>query len=185
MTIRGFGIELVRLKAEHIEMLRQWRNDSRISSHMDFREQITPEQQQRWFASLDPRCDFYFLISYDRGFHGLIHFSSIDWEKGVGQSGLFILSEEFRGTHLPVCASALLLEYFFSEKKLLSLEAKVMLRNHAALAYNLGLGFEEANSEQPERFKRLRLTKAGFYEKFGKGLEALKRIHGAGFTVSD
>jgi RimJ/RimL family protein N-acetyltransferase len=185
MTIRGFGIELVRLTEGHIEMLRQWRNDSRISRHMDFRGHITPEQQQRWFASLDPGRDFYFLIGTDGGFHGLIHFSSIDWEKGIGQSGLFIRSEEFQGTHLPVCASALLLEYFFSEKKLHTLEAKVMLGNDAALAYNLGLGFVEVESEQPDRFKRLRLTKAGFYGKFGKGLDALRRIHGAGFIVSD
>lgn len=184
MTIRGFGIELVRLTEGHIERLRQWRNDSRISRHMDFREHITPEQQQRWFASLDSESDFYFLIRENERFHGLIHFSSIDWEKGIGQSGLFIRSEEFQGTHLPVCASALLLEYFFSETKLEILEAKVMLGNDAALAYNFGLGFEETESEQPDRFKRLRLTKEVFYEKFGKGLDALRRIHGVGFTVS-
>lgn len=185
MTIRGYGVELVRLTEEHIEMLRLWRNDSSISRHMDFREVITPEQQQRWFDSLDPENDFYFLISVNGDFHGLIHFSSIDWYKAIGQAGLFIRSEEYQGTHLPVCASALLLEYFFSRTKLDKLEAKVMLGNDAALAYNLGLGFEEMESEQPDRFKRLRLSKAGFYEKFRKGLDALRRIHGAGFTVSE
>lgn len=178
MTISGFGIELVRLASGHIEMLRQWRNDERISRHMDFRDHISAEAQQRWFAALDPECDFFFLICADGGFHGLIHFSSIDWETGVGQSGLFISSDGYQGTHLPVCASALLLEYFFTRTSLRAIEAKVMNGNAVALAYNLSLGFTETRSEQPDRFHRLRLEKEDFYRAFGRQLDLLRRVHG-------
>lgn len=185
MTISGFGIELVRLEASHIEMLRQWRNDERISRHMDFREHISKEAQQVWFASLDPKSDFYFLIQNEGDFHGLIHFSAIDWRLGSGQSGLFISSPEFQGTQLPVCASALMLEYFFTKTSLQFIEAKVIVSNDIALKYNLSLGFVEVASEQPERFKRLRLHRSDFYRAFGKQLNLLKRVHGDALTVAE
>ncbi|MCF8258709.1 MAG: GNAT family N-acetyltransferase [Flavobacteriales bacterium] len=185
MTISGFGIELVRLKAEHIEMVRGWRNDDSISRFMDFRKHITSEAQQEWFAALDPDCDFYFLISNEGDFHGLIHFSNIDWTLKVGQSGLFIRTKEYQGTPLPVCASALMLEYFFTSTPLLAIEAKVMNDNPVALAYNLGLGFTETVSEHPERFKRLRLEREGYHHTFAKKLALLKRVHGGHVMVGE
>jgi RimJ/RimL family protein N-acetyltransferase len=183
MTIVGYGITLVRLGAEHIEMVRQWRNDEHINRFMDYREHISEEAQQRWFSSLDPARDFYFLIGHGNTFHGLIHFSSIDWDRNVGQSGLFIRTAAFQGTHLPVCASALMLEYFFGNTPLQAVEAKVMHGNDVALRYNLGLGFREITSEHPERFRRLRLDKSDFEEVFGAKLQLLKRIHGADVNV--
>jgi len=185
MTISGFGIALVRLQAEHIEMLRQWRNDVRINRHMDFRAHITQEAQQQWFSSLDPVRDFYFLIWHDGDFHGLIHCSAIDWNVGAGQSGLFIKSEAYQGTQLPVCASALMLEYFFTHTSLQMIEAKVMNDNLVALRYNLSLGFTEVVSEHPDRFKRLRLRSDDYYRAFGRQLDLLKRAHGSAINVAD
>lgn len=183
MTIIGYGIELVRLQATHIEMVRQWRNDDRISRFMDHRDHISSEAQVRWFKGLDPERDFYFLIRAGGDFHGLIHFSAIDWKSGTGQSGLFIRSAEYQGTHLPVSASTLMLEYFFSATELTAIEAKVMNGNTLALEYNRRLGFTEIGSEQPERFHRLQLTKEGFYHAFGPQLDLLKRVYGHEFSV--
>lgn len=185
MTISGFGITLVRLREEHIEMLREWRNDRRISRHMDFREHISEQAQQQWFASLDQERDFFFLIRSEGEFHGLIHFSAIDWRTGIGQSGLFIRTEDYQGTHLPVSASALMLEYFLTRTPLKAIEAKVMNDNAVALSYNLSLGFREVRSEQPERFYRLRLEKENFYRVFGRQLDLLKRVHGGSISVQD
>jgi len=183
MTITGFGIALVRMEAGHIEMVRQWRNDEHINRHMDFREHISEEQQQRWFASLDSGRDFYFLIRSDNAFHGLIHCSSIDWGLKLGQSGLFIRTEAYQGTPLPVCASALMLEYFFQQTPLRAVEAKVMNDNMLALRYNLGLGFREVTSEQPERFMRLRLEQDAFYRDFSRQLNLLRRVHGETISI--
>src|SRR5690606_30908925 len=121
--------------------------------------------------------DFYFLIQSDDDFHGLIHCSSIDWEKKLGQSGLFIRTEAFQGTPLPVCASALMLEYFFQKTSLEAVEAKVMNDNVLALRYNMGLGFREITSAQSERYMRLRLERNAFYRDFSRQLQLLKRVH--------
>jgi UDP-4-amino-4,6-dideoxy-N-acetyl-beta-L-altrosamine N-acetyltransferase len=183
MMVRGLGVELVRLQQEHIEMVRTWRNDERISRFMDFRQHITPQQQQLWFEGLSPEADFYFLIREKGEFHGLIHCSQIDWERNVGQSGLFISSAQFQGTHLPVAASCLMLEYFFTHTSLLAIEAKVMCANEVALNYNLGLGFQHIPSEAPDRYHRLRLAKADFYTAFGDNLNLLRKIHGSRLEV--
>jgi len=183
MTVRGFGVELVRLQREHIEMVRAWRNDDGISRFMDFRQHIAPEQQQHWFDGLNLATDFYFLIREKGNFHGLIHCSHIDWERHVGQSGLFISSAQFQGTHLPVAASCLMLEYFFTHTSLLSIEAKVMCDNPIALNYNLSLGFSHIPSDAPNRYHKLWLGKAEFYTAFDMNLNLLRKIHGPNLEV--
>ena len=61
-----------RLTHDKIEMLRQWRNDPKIQQHMFYREYITPEMQERWFANLDQHTNFYFIVEYDGKEIGLI-----------------------------------------------------------------------------------------------------------------
>jgi RimJ/RimL family protein N-acetyltransferase len=183
MTIKGFGIELVRLHKEHIETVRQWRNDERINRFMDFREYISEADQKRWFEQLNPETDYYFLIQQHSEFHGLIHFSHIDWQKNVGQSGLFIKTEAFQGTPLPVSASALLLDYFFTHTPLLGVEAKVMVNNTVALHYNESLGFVHILSEHPETYYRLMLSKEAFYNVFQKNLSLLQKVYGSEMEV--
>ena len=185
MTIRGYGIELVRLEAHHIEMLRQWRNDESINRFMDYREHISQEAQERWFRSLDTASDFFFLIRAEGEFHGLIHFSAIDWAERNGQSGLFIRTKDYQGTPLPVCASVLMLEYFFTHTPLEAIEAKVMNDNALALSYNMSLGFWTISSESPDRFQRLRLNKEDFYRSFSRQLDLLRRVHGHSIAVED
>jgi len=183
MIIKGFGINLVRLRKEHIETVRKWRNDERINRFMDFREYISESDQKRWFEQLNPETDYYFLIQQHSEFHGLIHFSHIDWQKNVGQSGLFIKTEAFHGTPLPVSASALLLDYFFTHTRLQAVEAKVMLNNLVALHYNQRLGFEHINSEHPDTYYRLMLSKEAFYSVFQKKLSLLQKVYGSEMEV--
>ena len=43
------NVVLRRVENKDIEMIRNWRNDPKISQYMSFRDYITPEMQKKWF----------------------------------------------------------------------------------------------------------------------------------------
>lgn len=142
MKISGFDIELSRLRKEHTELLRYWRNHPNISVFMDYQNFITEEMQMKWFKSLDVARDFYFIISYKGKDIGLIHLSDINWKAQLGKAGLFIWDQQYWNTQVPVFASISLISFAFDFLRLKCLEAKVMNSNPAAVRYNTSLGFK-------------------------------------------
>lgn len=150
MKTRGFGVELVRLKREHIELLRYWRNHPDISVFMDYQTFITEEMQMKWYKSLDAARDFYFIIAYQNKDIGLIHLSDILWNEKSGQAGLFIWEQKYWKTHVPVFASVNLINLAFDFLGLKELEAKVMNNNKPAIIYNERLGFKVSDKSHKE-----------------------------------
>lgn len=144
------GVTLCRVEHKHIEMLRNWRNDSKIASNMFYQEHITPEMQEKWFKTLNVETDFYFIIEVNKEPIGLINLSQIDYNKKEGQVGLFIYNQNFWGTPAPVIASLMLLNFAFEYKKLNCVWAKVRKENISAQNYNKMLGFKkiETNLQQ-------------------------------------
>src|SRR5690606_5775369 len=98
MIISRFGVRLIRLGKEHIELVRYWRNSDRIRNVMEYRAIISPEMQLQWFLSLHAANDFYFIIEHEAKLIGMIHISKTDWEDKNAQSGLFIWDENFIGS---------------------------------------------------------------------------------------
>lgn len=142
MLIRNFGITLSRLTVEDIELVRYWRNSKDISRFMEYQKFITEEEQKKWFASLNPLTDFYFLINYNGVKVGLIHTSHINWKEKTADAGLFVWDKDYLGTHIPVLASIAMLEYFFNQLGLQKYFAKVGRTNQVAIRYNSSLGFK-------------------------------------------
>ena len=141
MIIRNFGITLSQLTLEDIELVRYWRNSKEISSVMEYQKFITEEEQKKWYNSLNPLSDFYFLINYKGVKVGLIHTSHINWKNKTADAGLFIWDKDYLGTHIPVLASLAILECFFENFGLQNYFAKVSRENSVAVRYNLTLGF--------------------------------------------
>ncbi len=141
MIIRKYGLELVRLRAEHTEMIRHWRNDPKIQKHMFFQATITPEMQSRWFDSINNDQNYYFLIYVNHDPCGLISISSIDFETKNAFAGLFIYNDGYIGTDVPVRASLTILDVFFTFTNLEAIYAKVRDSNLVAHLYNTSLGF--------------------------------------------
>lgn len=142
MILVGYGIELIRLRQDDLELVRQMRNSPAIAQRMEFRETITPEMQQQWFRSVDvPESHYYVIVSEGKKI-GLINGAKIDWEKKETRSGgIFIWDEESLGTNAPLAASLLLTD----TSLLLGLKhtyIKVLRDNPAAISYNRQLGYE-------------------------------------------
>ena len=141
MKITRYGITLERLRQEHAEMVRKWRNDQKILQFMFHKGEITSAMQQEWFTSIDNEQNFFFVIHYNSSPVGLINISSIDWENKTAYTGLFIYDENFWGTDIPVMASLAMLDIFFLLFDIQSVYAKVKGSNMVAHNYNSALGF--------------------------------------------
>ncbi len=141
MRITRYGLTLQRLRAQDAELVRQWRNDSKISRFMFYKGEITPAMQQEWFTSIDNEQNFFFLIEYHGETVGLINISSIDWEERTAYTGLFIYNDAYLGSDVPVSASLAMLDVFFLLFNLQVVYAKVKGDNPVAHKYNTCLGF--------------------------------------------
>lgn len=165
MNIDAYGIRLERLRGEDIELIRQKRNSPEISRFMEYQEHITSDMQMKWFNSLNPQSDFYFVIHCEGKKIGLIHTSDIHWEDKTANSGLFLWNQNYLGTHVPVLASITMLDVFMGMIGIEAYYAKVLNTNKAALIYNTKLGFEEVPGQKASKFKTLILTKEHYKER--------------------
>jgi RimJ/RimL family protein N-acetyltransferase len=167
MIISRYGVKLIRLRREHLELIRYWRNSSKIRSVMEYQEFITQKMQSQWFNSLNLLNDFYFVIEYEGNLVGLIHASNVDWQQRTAQSGLFIWEDAYHGSPVPIMASVNLLDTFFDFFCLEELKAKVKHDNFIALTYNKFIGFEEIQPEQKKEFISIVLTKDNYANQSG------------------
>ncbi|CAN5905953.1 N/A [soil metagenome] len=183
MIITGFGVVLVRLQHYDIEMVRQYRNSDAINRFMESRKEISKEEQEKWFASIDNKLNNYFIVNYKNEQIGLIYGADIDWEKKeTGNGGVFIWSERLLETHAPLAASMLLTEISF----LLGMERtyiKVLNDNQRAIAYNHNLGYVLLPGQEEVLNQKYVLTKENYYSKSARFRNSFVRMFGENFTM--
>jgi len=84
MKIEVNGLVIERLKEKDIELVREWRNSDKIRKNMLYQEIITPEQQLKWFHSINNFNNFYFIVEYKNRKVGLVNIKDINWEDRSG-----------------------------------------------------------------------------------------------------
>lgn len=142
MILRRDNIILRRVEEKDIEMIRNWRNDPKISQYMSFRDYITPEMQKKWFEKINNDNNYFFIINIDGNDVGLVDLKNIDYANFVGESGIFIYNDSYLNGMYSYLTSYILLKFAFSTLKLSIIEAKVMDNNKRAVRYNKSLGFK-------------------------------------------
>jgi RimJ/RimL family protein N-acetyltransferase len=142
MIVFGYGIVLRRLTIDDIELVRQHRNSERIQQYMEYRQEITAEQQLAWFNSINNIHNNYFVIEHQGKKVGLIYGADINWEtKITGNGGIFIWDVTYWETASPTASSFLLTDTSI----LLGLEKtyiKVLSTNQRAIEFNKSLGYQ-------------------------------------------
>lgn len=171
MILSRYGISLVRVKPEHLELIRGKRNDPAIRKYMNFRETITSEMQQRWFRSISNANNFYYLIEYKGEFIGLVNDKNIDWELKTSEGGLFIWDQRYIASIVPLLVSLLICEMAFYVLGWDYSLIRVLPDNQRAIHFNLSLGFVRCG-EAPGGLLLMKLTR----ESFGASLQKLRRV---------
>jgi UDP-4-amino-4,6-dideoxy-N-acetyl-beta-L-altrosamine N-acetyltransferase len=165
MIISAYGIVLQRLQQADIELVRQKRNSPEIQRFMEYREEITPEMQLKWFHSVNNEFNNYFIIISGDQKAGMVYGAGIDWnKKETGNGGIFIWDENFRGTQIPLAASLLLTDLSF----LLGFERtyiKVLKTNTAAIAFDINLGYELLPGQENVINQKYVLTEENYMKK--------------------
>ncbi|MEO0038058.1 MAG: hypothetical protein RIQ59_1269 [Bacteroidota bacterium] len=161
MILNNYNITLETLSEDKLEILRLWRNNEYVSKYMEFKEEISKEQQINWFTNINQEKEHYFIISKDNVLIGLIHINKINTEERNGEVGLFIGNKNFTGTGITIGASLNLLDFAFEKLQLKEVFAKINNANNNAIKYNSFLGFSSSHSLNKE-FTLWKLTKESY-----------------------
>lgn len=151
MFFEKYGIKLVRLTADKIELVRNWRNDPKISQYMEFRDHITPEMQKKWFASIDNKNNYYFIINYKDQDVGLTNVKDVDYAKKTGEGGIFIYEDSLLNSDIPFRVIFALNDFCFENLQLEKMIAHIMDDNQRAIDFNLLLGYKKAEESKPPK----------------------------------
>lgn len=146
MVIEKYGIVLRRLTHDKIELVRNWRNDPKISQYMEFQDYITPEMQQRWFEKINNENNFYFIIEFEGKEVGLSQIKDI--QNQTGEFGIFIADLSARGKKISYRTNMSLIEYGFNSLGLHTLIVHIKKDNPVSQKVQTNLGFTlEPNQE--------------------------------------
>lgn len=143
LTLQGYGVTLRRLTHDKIEMVRQWRNDPKISQYMFFKDYITPEMQEAWFQKINNDNNFYFIIEYEGKEIGLINIKDIDWEKKCGETGVFVYDDLYLNSDIAYRAHLVIFDYIFIDMRLKYTISHIMGDNIRAQRFASFLGGTE------------------------------------------
>jgi RimJ/RimL family protein N-acetyltransferase len=178
MKYTQFGVTIIRLKEEDIELVRQWRNSPQIVERMEYREYISQEMQSAWFKSISNLKNLYFVIVYQGDKIGLINVKDIDWESRHLESGIFIPDEKFWGTFVPSIVSIMLTQMFFRIFGWDHFYAHILKDNFRAIQYNKSLGYELCEGQEEKENQLYILKKQTFEAKSKKLVKALTVMSG-------
>ncbi len=178
MKFFKYGIILERLKEEDIELVRQWRNSDPVRLNMNYREIILPEQQQKWFRSIDNLQNNFLLIHYQGEKIGLLNDKNIDWDTRSSESGIFLGRTEYYNTFAPYLVSVAGIETTFFLLSWKRQFAHIMNSNTNAIKFNLQLGYRLCDGQEGAAHQKYEVTRESFEQKAGKIRKAVLALAG-------
>lgn len=178
LKISQYGVHLTRLQFDEIELVRQWRNQDFVVDNMDYKKEITKEEQEKWFYSINNKYNYYFVINWENKKIGVINAKNYNPQLGFGEGGIFIGEEEHLNSIAPTFATLCLLNVVFLEIKLTNISrVKILNSNQKSIDYNKLLGYKLISKSNDGISSYYELTTEN-YIKYGSKLnQAAKLIH--------
>ncbi len=163
LSADGYGVALVPLTRDKLELVRRWRNMECVSRFMEFRDEITPEMQREWFESVDNENNHYFVVTCGGKEVGLSNIKNIDREAGTGEAGIFIADPDCLNSPVPILVSICGLDFCFERLGLKEVYIKTADGNTSARRLNAALGYEPVGEAGEGGFRHYKLTKQAYY----------------------
>lgn len=142
ITLEDYGVILRQLSHDRIETVRQWRNHPKIQQYMEYREEITPEMQERWYQRISNKNNYFFILEYCGKCVGLINIRDIDKNRTYGESGIFIWDDDVLRSGVAVKAGLTMYDFAFNDLNLDYLVAHIYNTNPASIKYHAKFGFK-------------------------------------------
>lgn len=174
MIVSKYGLILRRLQLEDIELVRQMRNSDAIRQVMQFREEISPEMQLKWFESVNNFENYYYIVEYQGRKVALINDKNMNWQERTSESGLFFWDGDLISTFIPILSSLVLLEMGFYYLDWRISFVHVMRDNPAAIVYTKQIGYQLAEGQENEENQLYFLSRENF-EKQGRNIRRAAR----------
>lgn len=176
MKLFKYGIVFERLKHHDIELVRQWRNSDPVRLNMEYREVITPEQQEKWFESINNLSNNYLMIYYKGEKIGLLNDKHIDWQNRTSESGLFLGRPEFYSTFVPYFISVAGIEINFYFMNWNKQYAHILCTNENAIKYNAQLGYKLCEGQDGIDNQLYEMTRESYENTAGKIRKAVRAL---------
>jgi len=133
---------LIKLTAEHLDLILQWRNDINVRENMYSTHVIDEGEHQAWFRSVEKDSSKqYFLFQYNEKPYGVIYFYGLAPFSWQAMWGFYGATNAPRGNGLLMELSAL--EYAFNSLDLQKLNCEVIASNQRVINLHLKTGFKE------------------------------------------
>ncbi len=176
MIIEKYGIRLIRLTEDDLELLREKRNSPDIQERMFYQEYISKDNQKKWFQSINNERHYYFIIEHKGLKIGLINGIIQSFETRSAEGGLFIWDKNYWGTHVPVIASICMADLTFFIMGMKKTRAEVRADNPAVVKYNLQLGYHVIESLSNSDRIVMEMTKENYLINAHKLRQTIQRI---------
>lgn len=159
MNIESYGVVLEALSSDHLEMVRAWRNDPKISRFMLSQNHITEQMQKEWFAKLDIKLSPHFVIKYAGNYVGLCSAKRENFQQKYCETGMYIYEDDLSLALVPFRAALLLNDFCFEQLGVEQIKIYVLQDNTKALRFNRTLGYTEDELQPDARFVHMTLSK--------------------------
>lgn len=135
-------IELSKVTADDIELIRNWRNSEEVASYMYTEEKISAEDQKKWFdkISTDPTSE-YWIIKYNGKKLGLASITGINKTLSSCYWAFYLGDTSVRGAGIGGKVEYKVLSYVFEELKLHKLRCEVFTFNDKVISMHEKFGF--------------------------------------------
>ncbi len=140
-VIEKFGVKLTRMSEEDVEITCKWRNSPQVNTFMEYREPISLDMQQKWFASLDQSRQFYYIIHFKDEPTGVVNLKNYSGEENKAEGGIYIAEEKHQNTMVGYQAILAMYDFGFEELGLSKIAAHILKDNIRAIRFNQALGF--------------------------------------------
>jgi len=140
------------LRNTDLPELRSWRNHPDSRRWFFSQEEITEQQQERWFEELSGRDnERFFVIEDEEGVSvGTVSLYNIDPAKGRAEYGRMLIDPDHRGKGLALEATLAILRYAFSKLCLETVYLEVMTDNVPAVKLYQNIGFKTVRRYQKD-----------------------------------
>lgn len=146
MIIRKAGLVFERLTRERLEEARLGRNSPQVREQLLHADEITLEQQIRWFESLDPRCSFYFMVLKGGESIGMANLTDMQLDATAGPTrtsfAIYFWDQRYRNSVEPFRAQFVVASFAYHLLRVAHGIITVKKTNLASHRFSLTFGME-------------------------------------------